>query len=343
MRNLRWRQSSYAEDIRQAIRFATWEMRDAPATREEALRTFMRLVYKFESRARRQANRQGSLLHDPEDFAEQVGHFDKEVERNALRSLALFKALEKLNPRDRWLVKECKIEERTHAEVAKELGVSDHTVGNHLWRAMTRLIAIFKEEEKSHEENEEKKREDKSIAIVAPLAFSFTDTERAMFTAIWRAEGRVPTFGEGPPKPPSPPPPVIPGFPPIIAAPLVAPVGAVVAGVALAVLLVLVPTSIVVIRYFWDPPQVQTANKGLYVPPALEIENVDQVVPMYDVPSTVPAPGAPSSDVVQTPTPSSSGTSARSSEAPSSSPPLDPEEVERARRRKHRFLPSLEK
>lgn len=336
MRNSRWRKNSYAEDVRQEIRCALWEARDVPATREEAHRIFTRLVYKFESRAKRQANRQGPLLHDPADFAEKIGHFDKLMEGRILRSLALFHALEKLNPNDRWLVNACKIEERSFTEVAKELGVSDHTVATRLWRAMTRLIAMFNSEVKRFDETEREEKE-QSSAIVAPLGFAFTDTEQAMFTAIWRAEGRVPTFGGGPPKPPDPPP-VIPEFSPVFGAPLmIAPLGAVIAGFVLAVMLVLVPMTVVVLRYFWNPPQVQFANKGLRVP-AFEVENVDQVVPIYNA----QAPTMPSADTVQAPA-SSSSTFARPSTAPSSSPPIDPEEIKRAGRRKHLFLPSRKK
>jgi len=331
--SVRCRKSSEAEDIRQEIRLALWELRDVPATRDEARLIFLRLASRFESRARRQVFRQGALVEQPEELADAI-------ERDAVRSLALFNALEKLSAHEQWLVKECKIEGRSHEDVAKHLGISHDTVRNRLWRAMTKLLAVFKDEE-----NRGNGR--KSHAIVAPLAFEFTDVQRAAFSAIWRAEGRVPTFGGGPPNPPGPPP-VVSGVPPVAVAPVVsAAVGSAVSAATVAivlVLLILVPTGIVAIYYFWDPPHAQTANKGLR---ALPISVVEDVVPMDFVPprqrSSTQTPATSSSASVQGPPSrtSSSSTSVHSSDAPSSSPPIDPEEIDRARRRRPpRFLPS---
>lgn len=331
-KSARIRNNKEAEDLRQDMRLALWELRDMPATRDEALQVFARLAARFESRAKRQVFRQGALVEEPEEFA-------GAIERDAERSLALFDALEKLTPYERWLVKECKIEDRSYAEVGKQLGVTDNTVRNHLWRAMTKLIAFFKEEEKRLEEDEAKQRakDKKSSTIVAPLAFEFTDTQRAMFSAIWRAEGRVPTFGEGPPGQP----PVIPGSPPVFAAPAIfVAAGAAVAVVVLALLLG-VPATIATSSPWGNSPQM--AHKGLRLPP---ITVIDDVVPMDYVPpprNTAQTPVASSSVTVQAPTPPapSPTTAVASSAAPSSSPSIDPVELERARRhRPPRFLPS---
>lgn len=327
----RCRKSKEAEDIRQEIRLALWELRDVPATPTEARRLFLRLTSRFESRARRQIYYQGALVASPEEIA-------ASIERDAVRSLALFEALEKLDDHERWLIKECKIEGRSHLDVAKQVGVSEETIRTRLWRAMTTLIAICKDDDKDGKTEG---------IVVAPLAFEFTDIQRAAFSAIWRAEGRVPTFGGGPPNPPGPPPvaPVaLSPVAPVVAATVGSAVSAVTIAIAL-VLLILIPTGIVAIYYFWDPPLVQIANKGLRAPP---VTVLDDVMPMDYVPpprrNTAQTPAASSSATVQAPAPSitsSSSTSVHSSDAPSSSPPIDPEEVERARRRRPpRFLPS---
>jgi RNA polymerase sigma factor (sigma-70 family) len=337
MRNsARCQKSNEAEDICQEIRVGLWELRNVPATRDEARRIFLRLVNIFELRARRQVVRQGVLAERPEELAASIEH---ETER----WLALFEALEQLDDHQWWLVKECKIDRRTYLDVANQLGVSEDTIRNRIWRAMAQLLAIV-------DETGDRKKA-KRGAIIAPLAFEFTDTQRAAFSAIWRAEGRVPTFGGGPPgpppPPPPPPPPVIPGVFPV--APVVsAASGSVVAAVKIAVLLVLfvfVPTGIVAIYYFWDPPRVQIANKGLCAPP---VSVVEDVVPMDYVPphqgSSAQIPAARSSASVQAPAAPSSSASVRSSDASSSSPPIDPDEINRARRRRPpRFLPSRKK
>lgn len=328
MRNSpRCRYSPEFDDLRQEIRLALWESKDVPATWEEARGVFLRMTSRV---AQRQVLRQGTLVELPEDFAECV-------ERDILRSLALLNALEKLSDQERWLVKECKIDGRTCADVAHDVGVTEDAVRNRLWRAMARLLAIF--------EGENNGKREKRGAIIAPLAFEFTDLQRAAFSTIWHAERRVPMLGGGPPNPPGPPP-VAPGAPPVAVAPVVsAAVKSAVSAVTIAivvVLLFLVPTSIVAIYYFWDPPRVQTAEQGLRAPPVTVIEDV---VPMYVAPSreqsSVQSPAASSSAGVQAPAPLRSSAVVRSNEVTSSSPPLDPKEVERARRRRQpRFLPS---
>jgi DNA-directed RNA polymerase specialized sigma24 family protein len=320
---------SKAEDICQELRLAAWELRDLPVTRDEARCVFLRLASTIECRARREAYRQGALLHDAEEFAEHVGWFNEQVERETVRTVALFNALEKLSDHEQWLVKECKIDGRTYADVANQVGVSEEAIGNRLWRAMALLTAIFEDEDGDG-------KSEKRGAVIAPLAFEFTDVQRAAFSAIWKAEGRVPTFGGGPPNsppPPSPPPPVVPPVAPVVSAA----VGSVVSAVTIAiviVLLILVPTGIVAIYYFWDPPRALTANKGLRVPSVIV---VDDVVPLYPLP--FPAE--------RTPTTSNSGrakTPAPSSNTPtSSSPPLDPEEMEGARRQAPRSFPARKK
>ncbi len=329
MRNSpRCRYSPEFQDLCQEIRLALWESKDVPATWEEARVVFLRMTSRVAQRAKRQVLRQGTLVELPEDFAECV-------ERDVLRSLALLNALEKLTDHERWLVKECKIDGRTYADVAHDVGVTEDAVRNRLWRAMARLVAIF--------EGENNDKREKRGAIIAPLAFEFTDLQRAAFSTIWHAEGRVPMLGGGPPNPPGPPP-VVPGAPPVAVAPVVsAAVRSAVSAVTIAivvVLLLLVPTGVVAIYYFWDPPHAQTANKGLRAPPVSVIEDV---VPMYVAPSreqtSVQTPAASSSAGVQAPAPLRSSAVVRSNEVTSSSPPLDPEEVERARRRQPRFLP----
>ena len=318
----RCRKSNEVEDICQEIRLALWIMKDVPATRAEARLVFLRLASRFESRARRQVYHQGALVERPEDLA-------GSIERDALQSLVLFEALEKLDAYEQWLIKECKIEGRTYQDVANQLGVCEKTVYNHLWRAIAQLFAAVK--------GEDDEKEHKSGALIVPLAFEFTDIQRAAFSAIWRAEGRVPTYGGPPPPPPPPPPPspppVVPVVPPppIFVAPAVstatsAIIAAVIAAV-LVVMLMFMSPSLVALNYFWKPPHLETATKGLHVPPidqmvppAREIEEVDDVIPIYSAPTA-----------------SSSSASVRS---PSSSPPIDPEDVKKARRRLPHFLPS---
>jgi DNA-directed RNA polymerase specialized sigma24 family protein len=215
-----------AEDICQELRLALWEFRELPVTRDEARCVFLRLASTIECRARREVYRQGALIRDAEEFAEQVGWFNELLERETVRALALLNALEKLTDHEQWLVKECKIDGRTHKDVANQVGVSEEAIGNRLWRAMARLIAIF-------EDADGDGKSEKRGAVIAPLAFEFTDVQRAAFSAIWRAEGRVPTFGGGPPDPPGPPP-ALPTVPPVAVAPVVsAAVGSAVSGVTM--------------------------------------------------------------------------------------------------------------
>lgn len=321
-----------AEDIRQEIRLALWEIRDLPMTRDEARATFLRLASRFECRSRRAVYRQGALVDQPEELA-------AEIERDATRSLALFNALEKLSDHERWLVKECKIEERSHAEVARQLGVSDHTVGNRLWRAMTKLIAMLKDEEKKLEKDQ------KARGVIAPLAFEFTDTQRAAFKAIWSAEGRIPTFGGGPPDPPAPPRtlPMAPSTAPAAMTPLLsANLGGIVSAIAAAIVLVLllVPAGVAATCYFANPPLSQTAKKGLLLPDSHAIDDVDPVVPIYEDPAAQ-APPARTLDDNSSPTSSGAQVPVRASKTTNSSPSIDPEELERAHRRSPpRFLPS---
>lgn len=110
---------AHAEDICQEIRLALWEIKDQPVTRDEARLVFLRMASRFESRAKRQVFKQGALVEQPEELTQAI-------ERDAARTLVLFNALEKLSNEDQWLVKECKIEERSHADVARQLGVSDY-------------------------------------------------------------------------------------------------------------------------------------------------------------------------------------------------------------------------
>ncbi len=313
----RCRNSTEFEDICQEIRCGLWELRDVPATRDEARRVFLRLVNIFELRARRQVLRQGALVERPEELA-------AIVERETERALALFQALEQLDDDERWLVKECKIDGRTHADVAEQLGLTEDTIRNRIWRAMARLIAIF-------EDNDGDGKSEKRGAVIAPLAFEFTDVQRAAFSAIWKAEGRVPTFGGGPPNsPPPPPPPVVPPVAPVVSAAVGSAVSAATIAIVL-VLLVFVPMGVVAIYYFWDPPIALTANKGLRVP---SVNVVEDVVPMYPLPFPVErAPKTSNSGHAKTPA------------APSNSPstPVDPDEIERARRQIPRSLPSRKK
>lgn len=321
MRNsARCKMSTDTEDICQEVRVALWEIRDTPATLEEARLIFVRQVNRFELRAKRQVSRQGILVEAPEELAESI-------ERDTVRLLALFDALEKLDDHERWLVKECKIDGRTHADVAQQLGLTEDTIRNRIWRAMARLLAIF-EGEKSDGKGE------KRGAVIAPLLFEFTDKERAVFSAIWNAEGRVPAFGGGPPNSPPPPPPVVPPVVPV--APVVsAAVGSAVSAVTIAIVLVLLvffPAGIVAIYYFWDPPIAQTANKGLRVP---SVNVVEDVVPIYPLPVIVePTAKTSNSDRMKIP---------KAPNTPSSSAPIDPEEMERARRQAPRSLPARKK
>lgn len=86
------------------------------------------------------------------------------------------------------------------------------------------------------------------------------------------------------------------------------------------VLLILVPTSVVAISYFWDPPLAQTANKGLR-PPSVNV--IDDVVPMTFVAPQREQPPAR----IEVPPASSASSSVRSKDTPNSSPPIDPKEL----------------
>lgn len=316
----RGQKSPDAEDICQEIRLALWEIRETPATLEEARRIFVRSLNIFELRAKRQRLRLGTLVESPEELA-------GSIERDTDRLLALFDALEHLDDHERWLVKQCKIDGRTHADVAAQLRLTEDAVRNRIWRAMARLIAIF-EGEKSDGKGE------KRGAVIAPLLFDFTDKERAVFSAIWKAEGRDPVLGGGPPNSPPPPlPPVVPPVAPMVSAAVGSAVSAVTIAIVL-VLLIFVPTSIVAIYYFWDPPIAQTANKGLRVP---SVNVVDDVVPLYPMPFPVERIPTATNSGHAKPPPLTSGNTR------SASPPIDPEEMERARRRAPRSFPARKK
>ena len=133
--------------------------------------------------------------------------------------------------------------------------------------------------------------------------------------------------------PPPDPPPVVPGVAPV--APVVSGAyGAIVSAGKIALLFVLltvVPMGIVAIYYFWDPPHAQTANKGLRVP---SVSVVEDVVPPY--PMSFPERTFKTQHSGRAKTPISTN-------SPSSSPSVDPDEIERARRQIPRSLPSRKK
>lgn len=192
-KSARCRKSAEADEVRQEIRLAFWELQDTPATPTEARATFLRLASRFASPSKRQTYHQGALVHDPEGFAENA----EQTDHDALLSLALFDALEQLDEEHRWIVLECKLKGRTNLDVSKEMGVSEDVARNRLWRAITQLLAILKDDPKIGKKG-------RNGSVIAPLAFEFTDDQCGAFWSIWKAEGRLPTYGgPPPPKPPS--------------------------------------------------------------------------------------------------------------------------------------------
>lgn len=323
----RCRKSHDAEDICQEIRLAFWELRDTPATPAEARLTFLRLASRFAMRSKRQVYRQGALVHDPEQFAEQR-------ERNAVQSLALFDALEQLDEEQRWIIIECKLKERSNVEVGNDLGVSDDVVRYRLWRAMTQLLGILKDKD----EHTSGKKEERG-AIIAPLAFVFTDDQCGAFWAIWSAERRLPTYGGGPPgPPPNPTRPFrwIPRFsfphrPNYIAA-IGGGVGVLAGLGALLFFLFESPNA--------TPVMARLGVRDHFLAAAFGDTSTPEYPSAFtkEESSSRPNPKTPSDDSsgIAKSTPQSS----RSSAATSSSPPVDPEELRRARRRRPHFFPS---
>ncbi len=331
----RCRNSREADDVRQEIRLAFWELRDTPATPDEARLIFLRLASRFASRSKRQIHRQGALVYDPDGFAEKFGKLTSQYEANAVQSLALLNALEKLDDQQRWFIIECKFKERSNVDVGKELGLSDDIVRNRLWRAITQLLAILKDKDETpHGEKKERG------ALIAPLMFEFTDDQCAAFWSIWKAEGRLPTHG-GPPGPPPNPPREfrwMPRFSSPHAPKYIAAIGGGVGGLgglgALLFFLFGSPHSSPELTRFGVHDHFPVEAFGT----TTADENTDSVTAADSSPfPNKNALSDESNDVAVTQ--ASPVTSSPTSVPASSSPPVDPDEIKRARRRVRRFLP----
>jgi DNA-directed RNA polymerase specialized sigma24 family protein len=335
--SMRCRKSAEPDDIRQEIRLAFWELRDTPATPHEARRIFQKLASRFATRSKRQVYRQGALVHDPDGFAEKIG-FTEQSERHVVQSIALFGALEKLDDEQRWLIIECKFKERSNLEVGKELGVSDDVIRYRLWRAMTELLAILKE--KDDTTNGEKK--ERGI-IVAPLMFEFTNDQCGAFWSIWSAEGRLPTYGGPPGPPPNPPRPFrwMPRFSPPRAANYIAAIGGGIGGAA--------GIGALLFFLFATPPANPKMARIGVRDHFLSAAYGDTFAPQSPTSTTSAESMSLSDEIPPEINPNDSGTkteehaSATSNHADpamSSSPPIDPDEIKRAKRRGPRLLPS---
>ena len=322
----RCRRSRDTDDVRQEIRVAFWELRDTPATPAEARLIFQRLASRFAQRTKRQVNRQGALVYDPEGFAERLEGGAEKTEGDAVESLALFDALEQLNDVQRWLIIECKFKERSNVDVGKELRVSGDVVRYRLWRAMTRLVAILKDkDEKTNGKKEERG------AIVAPLAFAFTDDQCGVFWAIWKAEGRLPTYGGPPGPPPNPPRPFrwIPRFSSPQAAKYIASVGGGVGALS----------GIGALLFFlFGSPHANPEMARFGIRDHFRVEAFgNTATPLNPEPLESSPPNEKTLSVDTSTTHSSLATA---STATNSSPPINPEEIRRAQRRAPRFLPT---
>jgi len=326
----RCRYSSEAEDIRQEIRAAFWELRDTPATPAEARLIFLRLASRFARRSKRHVTRQGALVYDPEGFAEKLEGHAEQTERDAVQSLTLFDALEQLDEAQRWIIIECKLKERSNVDVGNELRVSADVVRYRLWRATTRLLAILKDKDEKKNGTKEERG-----AIIAPLAFAFTDDQCGAFWAIWKAEGRLPTYGGGPPgPPPNPSRPFrwiprfsLPNAPNYIAA-IGGGVGALCGLGALVFFLFGSPNA--------TPEMARFGIRDHFLVEAFGNATTTQ----YPNPLTpVESSSLQNEKTLSVDTSTTHSSRTTSSTATSSSPPVNPEEIRRARRLAPRFLP----
>jgi DNA-directed RNA polymerase specialized sigma24 family protein len=329
--SVRCRKSAEPEDIRQEIRLAFWELRDTPATPQEARRIFQKLASRFATRSKRQVFRQGALVHDTDEFAEKIGKITEQSERHVLHSLALFDALEHLDDEQRWLIIECKFKERSNVEVGKELGVSDDVIRYRLWRAMTELLAILKEKD----ETTNGKKKEHGI-VIAPLMFKFTNDQCGAFWSIWSAEGRLPTYG-GPPGPPPKPPGLfrwipsfsLPNMPTYIAA-----IGGTVGGVG--------GVGAFLFCMLGSPNETpKTARFG--VQDHFRIEGFGNTNLAANSIPTVVDSIVLTNEIVPVHSKDVATSSSSAAQSSHSSPPIDPDEIKKAKHRAPRFLPSRQK
>lgn len=329
--SVRCRKSAEPDDIRQEIRLAFWELRDTPATPQEARRIFQKLASRFASRSKRQVFRQGALVHNTDGFAEKLGKFTEQSELHVLQSLALFDALEQLDDEQRWLIIECKFKGRSNVEVGKDLGVSDDVIRYRLWRAMTELLAILKEKDESTI-GEKKERG----VIIAPLMFEFTNDQCGAFWSIWSAEGRLPTYGGPPGPPPKSPEPLrwVPRFSSPNAPTYIAAIGGTVGAVA--------GVGAFLFFMFGMPNSTPKAAR-------FGVQDYFRAVDVGNTSSPqIPKPELTGSIVLtneNVSVESNDVATSASSDAQSnnSSPPIDPDEIKRAKRRGPRFLPTRKK
>jgi DNA-directed RNA polymerase specialized sigma24 family protein len=169
-------------------------------------------------------------------------------------------------------------------EIAAMTGLTDDTIWIRVWNACAQI-------QKKLGNSDERK--DKRGIVIAPADIEIKRETRAVFCAIWSAEGRMPQFG-GPKDPPPP----FPSF--VKAAPILSEAAR---GVTLRVnqtilliLLLFTSAGTVALLWIWEPGKVNTARSGLRMPPE-PIEEIPDVVDEYQGNTSPPVQSAQSAPV----------------------------------------------
>lgn len=199
---------------------------------------------------------------------------DVDEEKLAALTLGVFEAFERLSPKDQKLAREYYVFGYTIKEMAKLADVPEDRMEKWVWRMRAELEKLTQADERLEHRN--KKRRNR--AVVVPFAFDLDPATRAAFCSIWEAEEGPAEFGGGSGGAPPSIPPVFPVSPILLGA-----AGSAIAAMGLAIVVVIL-ASLGAIHYFWKPPQVETAQTGLRVPPLPEVGAIDDVVPVYPLP-----------------------------------------------------------
>lgn len=166
-------------------------------------------------------------------------------------------------------------------EIAAMTGLTDDTIWIRVWNACAQI-------QKKLGTSDERK--DKPGVVIAPAEIEIARENRAVFCAIWSAEGRMPQFG-GPKDPPPPPP--FQSF--ANAAPTISEsargVTLRVNQTILLILLLFASAGTVALIWIWEPAKLDNARSGLRIPKD-PIEEIPDVVDEYQGNTSPPVQSA---------------------------------------------------
>ncbi len=128
------------DDVVQESYFRLWTARAAGTVRSTSgllFRIARNISIDLVRRGHRSPVQAGANMANLEVAAETLPVADALEAREKLRLLA--DALDAITPRQRQLVILCKLQSKSHAEAARELGLSEKTVAEHLYRGVQSL------------------------------------------------------------------------------------------------------------------------------------------------------------------------------------------------------------